>query len=81
MTCDCLMNRLMAARFSAWDLHLYLDTHPCDRTAVELLEKYKEKSAELLRDYENRYGPLSPSSGYGEDWTQGPWPWVAGGDC
>lgn len=64
-----------------WDLHLYLDTHPCDKTAAQLLEKYKSRYAEILKQYECNYGPLSPASGFGSDWTKGPWPWDNRGDC
>lgn len=76
-----LMHRLMAMRFSMWDLHLYLDTHPCDKTAAELLEKYKEKYPALLAEYEEKYGPISAANAHGEDWTKAPWPWQTGGDC
>lgn len=76
-----LKHQLMAVRFSMWDLHLYLDTHPCDETAAELLERYKEKYRRLLSEYECKYGPLSPESGHGEAWTKAPWPWDKAGDC
>ncbi|MBQ8028985.1 MAG: spore coat protein CotJB [Clostridia bacterium] len=76
-----MMEKIMAVRFSVWDLHLYLDSHPCDKTAMELLEKYKEKNAVLTAEYESRFGPLTPSSGSGEEWTKAPWPWQMVGDC
>ena len=44
-----LRHRMMMLRFSMWDLHLYLDTHPCDKTAAELLEKYKEELKTALK--------------------------------
>ncbi|MCM1365175.1 MAG: spore coat protein CotJB [Faecalibacterium sp.] len=76
-----LKHQLMAIRFSMWDLHLYLDSHPCDTTAAELLEKYKKRYAQMLEQYECNYGPLNNSNGFGSDWTQGPWPWDNRGDC
>lgn len=77
-----LRHRLMMLRFSMWDLHLYLDTHPCDKTAAELLEKYKEKYLCVLKEYECAYGPLSPAGGHGKDWLKGPWPWDnRAGEC
>lgn len=76
-----LKHRLMAIRFSIWDLHLYLDTHPCDETAMNLENKYKERYAELLKEYECKYGPLTALAGSGTEWTKAPWPWDNRGDC
>lgn len=76
-----LTRRLMEIRFSMWDLHLYLDTHPCDKTAMQLLEKYKEKYCCLLNEYEQQYGALTPMSAAGEEWTKAPWPWKGVCDC
>ncbi len=76
-----LRHRLMAIRFSIWDLHLYLDTHPCDEKAAELLKKYKERYKELLEEYECKFGPISMMSASGKEWTKAPWPWDNRGDC
>lgn len=76
-----LKKLLMQVRFVMWDLHLYLDSHPCDKTALSLLERYRAKYNCLLKDYEKVYGPLTPSTGHGSDWTKGPWPWDNRGDC
>lgn len=73
--------RLQAIRFSMWDLHLYLDTHPCDRTAEKLLETYREKYCCIREEYENAFGPLTPAGGHGEDWLKNPWPWERECDC
>lgn len=73
--------RLQAIRFSMWDLHLYLDTHPCDETAAALLNTYREKYCRLEEEYENTFGPLTPSSGHGEKWLKNPWPWERECDC
>lgn len=76
-----LLKSIMAVRFYAWDLHLYLDTHPCDETATELLKKYQERNKELTKEYECQFGPLSPMTGHGKEWTKAPWPWQKAGDC
>ena len=34
MNCDELMLRIQALEFTAVDLNLYLDTHPCDARAL-----------------------------------------------
>ena len=45
-----LKHRLMAVRFAIWDLHLYLDTHMGDCTAMELIEEYKKKYEPYCRN-------------------------------
>ncbi len=72
----------MTVRFAMWDLHLYLDTHCGDEEAIELLENYREKYRELLREYECKYGPVSVKDSYSSAWIKMPFPWVNnGGDC
>lgn len=75
--------RFMATRFAIWDLHLYLDTHPDDCKARELLEKYYEKYEEISEEYCEKYGPYKISiEGNGNDWLKAPWPWDnSRGDC
>ena len=47
-----LMRELSAVSFAAWELHLYLDTHPCDEKALEMHKKYSERARELKEEYE-----------------------------
>ena len=42
-----LMRELSSVKFAAWELHLYLDTHPCDEKALEMHKKYTERAKEL----------------------------------
>lgn len=72
---DTLLQKLSALQFAAWELHLYLDTHPDDCDALELNEKYGAKSKELTEVFESKYGPLKAMSGSGEMWLKNPWPW------
>ena len=48
--------RLSATQFAAWELHMYLDTHPCDRTANEMFRKYTNEAEILKAEYEKKYG-------------------------
>ena len=41
-------------------------------------EKYEKRNAELTKEYECQFGPLSPNTGHGKEWTKGPWPWEPG---
>lgn len=76
-----LKHRLMAIRFAIWDLHLYLDTHPGDCAATELIEKYKKQYEKVLPEYICRFGPLTAED-CSEKWLCSPFPWVnTGSDC
>lgn len=70
-----LLSKLSASQFALWELHLYLDTHPCDRTAVSLCEKYAEETAKFKKAFEEQYGPLTASNCENCNWLSGPWPW------
>lgn len=72
-----LTKRLMQALFGAWDIKLYLDTHPDDEEMAKLFEQYACKSCELMKQYEDCFGPLSQYCAYGEQWLKSPWPWDA----
>ncbi|MBQ5970724.1 MAG: spore coat protein CotJB [Clostridia bacterium] len=73
---DDLKTRFMAIRFSIWDLHLYLDTHPDDAAAQALLEKYRAQYEEISQAYVEKYGPYtSADSPKAAAWLKAPWPW------
>ena len=78
-----LLCQLSAARFAAWDLHLYLDTHPGDVKVHELIQKYRQKVSKLTEEYQCQFGPLTHESGSGAAWYKDPWPWEKfdGGVC
>lgn len=52
-----LMNRINAASFAVDDVKLFLDTHPCDKDAMEYFEKYQEMRKCALREYAKYYSP------------------------
>jgi len=70
-----LTRRLSAAQFASWELHVYLDTHPTDKEAMEMCRNYDKKAGELKKEYERLYGPLSHETGGGCEWLKNPWPW------
>ncbi len=73
-----LLRKVQAAEFSAYDLLLYLDTHPCCQRTLDL---YKEKCAEAKKlrcEFEEKYGPLTPCSSSSKtpwQWIKNPWVW------
>ena len=77
---EALLEHIHDFQFSALELQLYLDTHPCDLGALALYNQYHCELMRCLRDYEARCGPLlndgysaSPRHSWG--WLEGPWPW------
>jgi len=77
-----LLMHLSAADFTALDLQLYLDTHPCDKTAIGRYNAAVADAAKLRGEYEARYGRLlsyiMPSMPDRFDWIDDPWPWEKG---
>ncbi len=72
-----LMRRIGAVRFSMWELHIYLDTHPGDCAAAEKLEEYRQLAGQLTAQYEAAYGPLHETTNTANRWAwiADPWPW------
>ena len=71
------MKRLSAAQFAVWEMHLYLDTHPCDTAAIEAYNTYYKRYKELLKEYTERYGQITAGIEEHEtwQWIEAPWPW------
>lgn len=76
-----LLRKLQAAQFAAWELHVYLDTHPCDKAANEMLQKYTREAQMLKAEFEQKYGPLTVADSNDVDWLCDPWPWENQGGC
>lgn len=70
-----LLSRLSASQFAVWELHVYLDTHPCDHTANALYKKYVAETAVLKKEYTEKYGPLTIGNSEISEWLSDPWPW------
>lgn len=71
------LRRLSSYDFAVNELHIYLDTHPDDRSAAEALAFYERKSDEWRKVYENKFGPLTSMNEQGNRWAwiADPWPW------
>ena len=83
MNRDELMLRIQALEFTAVDLNLYLDTHPCDARALADYNQVAAALAQTVAAYEQTYGPLtnfgrSQSCGRWA-WVEQPWPWETQG--
>jgi len=66
--------KLSAVQFAAWELHMYLDTHPLDKAAALRYRELENQYQQLLTDFEQKYGPIiMPATG--NAWLDDPWPW------
>lgn len=74
------MLRLSSVQFAAWELHMYLDTHPNDKSAKERYNKYMAEYLNLLAEFEKKYGPITQSA-KGNAWLADPWPWENDKEC
>ncbi len=72
------LGELMALDFVAHELVLYLDTHPSDKEAFQMLQNI-QKLAETAKDrFVKRYGPICHKDLAGMKeftWLNNPWPW------
>lgn len=76
---EILLRKLASHDFAAAELHIYLDTHPDDSTAADMLSRYESKSEALRKEFEEKFGPLTSMNENGNRWAwiSDPWPW----DC
>ena len=77
-----LQKKIHELDFALHELVLFLDSHPTNRRAMELMCEYREKRSKLISDYEQRFGKYIvtvsdvPKTGRWE-WLVSPWPWDA----
>lgn len=75
------MLKLSSIQFAAWELHMYLDTHPNDKYAKEKYKKYIAEYEFLLAEYEKVFGPIKQQTAKGNAWLSDPWPWDNDREC
>lgn len=79
-----LLEWINIVSFAVDDVKLFLDTHPCDRDALEYFEEFKRQRVQALKEYAKYYSPLTIDTADAcsdERWTwiNDPWPWQEGG--
>lgn len=81
----CDKKTVYAMPFAAWELRLYLDTHPGDTQALHtyrmLCEEHTRRTgghAETAGGY--AFLPEPYSDGGSFHWVEGPWPWEYGAE-
>lgn len=78
-----LLKKIQQNNFAAYDMLLYLDTHSDDKKAFNILKALCDTKRKLVREYEEKYGPLSQSAAAKQDsfnWIDNPWPWEKEGN-
>ena len=76
---ESLIRELARMGFAAHELNLYLDLHPEDTTMITLFNDYREKYSQLVKQYDEKFGPLLISSNTLNQtpfmWEKDVWPW------
>lgn len=72
-----LKRKIDAYKFSSWELHLFLDSHPNNCDAAKKLEETRAMTEKLIAEYEGKYGSIGDTSSSTSrwQWISGPWPW------
>lgn len=73
-----LLMRINEVSFAMTEAVLFLDTHPCDKEAMEYYQKMRKLRKEAVDQYERQFGPLTADSVRNTpewEWTKTPWPW------
>lgn len=82
---DLLMQKINESSFAAYDMLLYLDTHPCDEKAMDYYQERLAERKEALAEYTKNFGPLladdADTCGEIWKWGQQPFPWEKEGAC
>ena len=76
-----LMRKLEELSFVLVETHLYLDTHPTNRAALDYYRSARTEYDRLLAEYEMKYAPVVPGVREGEcewSWVRASWPWELG---
>lgn len=78
---DRLLLEIQMYGFYLTDLGLYLDTHPQDKTALNLFNETREKYYKRVMEFDKKYYPLNSCHSNKKDtyeWLEGKFPWVRG---
>ena len=74
---DALLMKIQELSFARLECQLFLDTHPECMNALLHFKRYGTELDALTKEYEMKYGPLTPSAALGDRWSwiDTPWPW------
>ena len=75
-----LKRKIYEYDFAIHELVLFLDSHPTNKKAMELLKEFREKRKQAIAIFEENYGKYIvtcedvPADGCWK-WLESPWPW------
>jgi len=74
---DMLLKKIGTLKFAVTDIDLFLDTHPGDSQTLKKREEYQQQLEPLVKQFEEKYGPLTKCESDANTWTwvKDPWPW------
>lgn len=78
MSKENFLKKIQSYKFAAYDMLLFLDTHPKDKKAFKMYQELVANLKKCMAEYESLYGPLSIQSAAKFEcfrWTESPWPW------
>ena len=66
--------------FAILETELFLDTHPHDQKAINMLREYRRRKREAITAYESKFGRYIVTSddvpaSHHWSWIDSPWPW------
>ena len=73
-----LLNDINVIDFTLVELTLYLDTHPCDCSAMEYFNHYARIKNQLMKEFSMKYYPLTKDLAESNKewrWGMAPLPW------
>ena len=76
-----MLRRVQIYEFALDDARLYLDSHPCDRAALDYYKKHQDLREKAYQEFVQRFGPLMANDNVYTDkwtWVEEPWPWERG---
>ncbi len=79
---EILLKKISTYQFAALDLQLFLDTHKNDKKTLEKMKEYRDAAKPLIKEYEEKFGPLTKSANNTNNWRwiKAPWPWESEDD-
>ncbi len=74
---EILIKKISTYQFAALDLQIFLDTHPNDTKTLEKMKEYRNAAKPLIKEYEEKFGPLTKNMTNTNNWRwiKSPWPW------
>lgn len=75
-----LKRHIEAIDFAILEIELFLDTHPTDRRAMQMLREYRTRRKIEITNYESRFGKYIVTTDNVDaqdrwNWIDSPWPW------